>query len=747
VTAVAGTRISKSNTSVKVLSRFREETARRRWLYLTIFVALFLHRGYLSSGVLVAGDSLWISPQALHEYFRLPTAWDPTGGLGASGLGFANFNLNVEPLNILLGALHRLGLGFGLIQRIVIFLPAALLPYLSMYWFANRFAKHSLAKFVSAVVYGANTYFVTIGTQHLYLVLASGIAPLVWGKALDSISSVTDAGTWSKRSISNFVQLGILASVVLAIDARIALLTLIIAVGLGMGEIRRREQRSAAVIVSAVSGSIFIGLQLYWLLPAILGGGKSTYGSVVPESSLPSAIDFAHSLALNHPYANGGTPVWFQTHPVMPVLFLLPVLAFLGLLAATKQQKTLATVFALFACLGVWMAKGNAAPFGSSYDWMYAHVPGMSLFRDSSKFFGWTAAAYAVLIGVLADRVIAACQAPNKDAYHVSLLRGASVARTIRLDRIAMLVGGSCLALVMLYGARAAFFNDLGWASNSVQVPNDDLAFSKFLAADHTFGRVLWLPLSSSFDAPTAEHPVVVPANLQTLSTGWSGNQLALGQIMQQSPVLLSPETLRLAGIRYVAVIDDPQSYFWTELNFNPSVVKSMLGSYESELTTAGYQSFHLRPALDVFMVPNATSLFAVQSTPMYQSTLNGYSVPYQRQHQNSYMVQEGTSLAYLRMNQSYNPGWHMKVTGSSASGQIAVKTEHVRASDGTNLWHIDEPAGVTNLKFNIAYQPQKIANVGTLLSGAILVVALFVLIVTRSRPRDAGYGKLLSQS
>ena len=289
--------------------------------FLVLFGGFFSIVATLKSGPIQWGDWLWISPPSLESYQRLPAVWESMFGLGNT-----NAQINIGPVYWVMGQFGQLGLSAPTAERLLVFLPMALLPFLSMYWFLRRVDLSPTSRAAGALIFGANSYMMTRGVQHMFIVLGAGCAPLVWAAAVDAVRTAQSQlartpGALFKRSLL----LGLTFALTVMFDVRMALLALFpVSPHLwprSAGQDRTQTNESQTF---AVGLGIAIALQLYWVLPAVLGGGGSP-ASRLPDSPFVNNYSLPHALALSDPYYNGAEPVWFAHYQVMLPLLVLPV--------------------------------------------------------------------------------------------------------------------------------------------------------------------------------------------------------------------------------------------------------------------------------------------------------------------------------------------------------------------------------------------------------------------------------------
>jgi hypothetical protein len=143
-------------------------------------------------------------------------------------------------------------------------------------------------------------------------------------------------------------------------------------------------------------------LHSFWILPALLihQNAFTQLGGVTPTIDSVTYFSFAkfeNAISLLHP--NWPENIFGKTYFMKPEFLILPLLAFMSIFFVKKEkQNKLILYFILLGIFGAFLAKGSQDPFGNIYLWMFQHLPGFFLFRDSTKWYTLVAISYAILI-------------------------------------------------------------------------------------------------------------------------------------------------------------------------------------------------------------------------------------------------------------------------------------------------------------------------------------------------------------
>jgi hypothetical protein len=518
----------------------RTGSVRRPWAWALGLVALGIvtHLGWFGGGVLTAGDWGYSSPDSLRDLLRAPSAWD-----AAAAFGKPNETLTGVPYQLAMGGLAALGAPYALVERLVFFLPFTVLPLLGMFWLAGHFTRSNVGRATAAAVYGLNTYILVVGTNQLTVAMAYAIAPLAVGAFLDALDQNRPS------AVGKAILAGVALAGATAYEPRIGYLIAVALVVLTVAFLVASRAPRRALASLGVAFGTTVALQLYWVLPVATGLLDPAVNELLPSDPFISFANGVHALALNHPFWTGDLPAVFVVQdPALPLLGL-PILAAAAFLLADVRRDWRLVALGGLAIVGVFLVKGENAPFGGVYGWGFDNLPGFRLFRDMSKFNLYVALGYAVLIGIVVAEAAAKATAERP---------GRS-----RVLSVATLFGVQVLVLAALgFSAWPALAQRLGGTLESRSVPYGHLEFERMLSDDDRFGRVLWLPAPTRFATSTERHPVVPAAELvERLEASQAGvGESELAEIVGRSDFATMARGL---GIRYVVFdpLSDPAAW------------------------------------------------------------------------------------------------------------------------------------------------------------------------------------------
>jgi FkbM family methyltransferase len=464
-------------------------------------LGLLVYNRWLTTTPLSAGDWTWQSPGRLQLWWPWPPVWDPT-----YGFGLKNFAQSYEfPIFAVAGFLTHLGLSWGLVEKLLYFWPFAVLSFVTPWALGRQLLGRSWWPLIAAVIFGSNTALLQVSTVgHSFLAMGEVLAPLVFASFIKSIRS---------RSLLWALVSGLLLALQSAYEFRIMYLTVLACLGyvivIAVSEPSLKLIRDRAILAGA-SLLTLAGCESYWALPLFTYHGD--YGLNLPATPWLAFMTLFHGLAGVDPFWTWGPPTWFQTVQSNPIFLLLPLLAFLPLVA---RRVTAEILWLTMVALGsAFLIKQTNPPFGEVYSWMFQHVPGWNMFREASKLYFLVAVAYSILVAFW--------------LRHISTLRTRSLWRK-RAGIVTAVVSGMALGVLMVASLIPVATGAIGSTTRPTDEPASFSAFRTILENDHSSGSVLWfggpwaqarpgvpdlsvpngLPLGHGFSPASARHPVV----------------------------------------------------------------------------------------------------------------------------------------------------------------------------------------------------------------------------------------------
>lgn len=285
-------------------------------------------------------------------------------------------------------------LSWPMIEKLFWFFPFIALSGLSSYYFTKSW--------IGVLVYTTNTYILmVVGGGQMGVALAYALAPFVFKRFIEVPESITSFNEKLKAQNLKLKTLafnGLLFAVQVMFDPRIALLTVVAAIAYWI--VVRMELKSMIHSFGIPLGITAV-LHTYWWVPLLKN--PDLIGTQLHEVSSDavkylSFASFSQTLSLLHP--NWPENVFGKVFFMMPEFLLTTLLVYGIFLWGKKQDIRAALPYGLLALGGAFLAKGSQEPFGGLYVWLFEHVPGFWLFRDSTKFYVFITLAYTYLIPV-----------------------------------------------------------------------------------------------------------------------------------------------------------------------------------------------------------------------------------------------------------------------------------------------------------------------------------------------------------
>ncbi|HVS05272.1 MAG TPA: FkbM family methyltransferase [Candidatus Dormibacteraeota bacterium] len=417
-----------------------------------------------------------------------------------------NFGQSFEfPIFATAGLLTHLGLSWGLVEKLLYFWPFAALSFVAPWVLGRELLGKSRWALLVAIIFAGNTALLQVSTVgHTFLAVAEVLAPLVFASFIRSMRL---------RSLAWALVTGLLLALQSAYEFRIMYLTVLACLAymivLAVTQPIWKLVGHRAVLVG-VSLITLAGCESYWTFALFTYHGD--YGLNLPAGPWIAFMTLFHGLAAVDPFWTWGAPSWFQTVEFSPVFFLLPLLAFLPLVARRVSPEIL--WLGLVALGSAFLIKQTNAPFGEIYSWMFHHVPGWNMFREASKLYFLVVIPYSILIAFwLRHMVTLEKQRP--------IVRRAGV-----FIAVVCTAATGALALASLFPLATG---QLGSTTRPTNEPASFSALRTILESDRDPGSVLWfggpwtqarpgvpdlsvperVPLGHAFSPGSATHPVV----------------------------------------------------------------------------------------------------------------------------------------------------------------------------------------------------------------------------------------------
>jgi hypothetical protein len=614
---------------------------------------------------IIRGDWRFFWPENISFFTGMPSSWDASlnSGLGQSSIPLLWIN---SYLNFTASFTH-LGLPWSVIGYVFWFFPAIVLSFLSMFLlYQNFFPKQKYYPIFAGIIYLFNTYCLSLLSGGQFgVALSYAVSPFVILSFIKLIKEQTGR---------NSIIAGLVLSIQILFDPRLTYITLIAIAVLFCFQFTKPlnflRYIGLLVILPIV---IVILLHAFWLFPVLLFRSNTVAAQlgILESFRFFSFADFSHAFAFLHP--NWPENIFGKVYFLQPQFLLIPLAAFSSLLFVKKDNKKIILPFLLIGLVGTFLAKGVNIPFGGINEFLYVRVPGMGMFRDSTKFYLLIAFSYSIAIPF----VIYHLQTKFKKKFLF-------------------------FALLLWFGILLSSFTLGNPTKNFLpkQVPNEYVQLKNFMLSDDSFYRTLWVPKLQRYRYFSDKNP---SAELSELT---DKKPDAIEKIFNDKAF----ETkLQETGFKYVIVPSDSESeIFLNDRNYDPKIYDKTVKSLDKITWLKKKKQFG---NIVVYEVPNPKLRFWIvgDNTVVKAKTLSGthYQITIPKAIKDERVV----------FNDRFDPYWNAQ------SGNKVVHSEKFEKT--LNSFMISK--GQTSL--DISYQPQKWVERGFIVSGLTLLVCLFVLI------------------
>ncbi len=660
---------------------------------LLIIAAIF--RGWLINSQIIGGDWPYFFRETLLDFSLSPKSWKPISG---NGLGGQNLLFPIDSYLSFIVALfvNTLRIPWELTYKIFFFgLFLVLSVFSSSYLLKKCFINISnRQRLLGSIIYVTNTYILMlVGGGQMGVAIAYAIAPLVLYSFINIVESIK-----LKYSVLSGLLLGTLVLFDLRITyiilSALTLYALFSAKQIFIGK-KLKEKIVNIFYVFIIPFIISLLINAFWMLPLLVlqkNPAQSLEAAFISIDAVKffSFAKLENTISLLHP--NWPENIFGKIYFMRDEFLLLPILAFSSLFfinSREKKEKNYIIYFALVGLIGAFLAKGANDPFGNIYIWLFEHVPGFNMFRDSTKWYTLVTISYSILIPYTISRIYDVLRSQSKivpQAMH--LLRG----KIINIQNFFVLLVISYL----LFLIHPALFGQLGGTFKTTSVPREYFQLKEFLHSKPQFFRTLWVPTYQHFGYYSNKHISVPAGELLKNSKKIS--------IIKQLPKPEARQILQEAGVKYVIVPFDSESEIflsdrkYDDKKYNEIVLQLDKISWLKKINTFG--------KIIVYEVPDPKDHF--------WSPQNNIRLRHQYINPTKYKVsvQNANKGDVLVFAENYDPGWHIQ------SSKFKVQSSKFNGKFNS---FILPKNGSYNL--DVYYEPQNFVNVGL----AISVLALFV--------------------
>lgn len=639
---------------------------------LVTLILLIVFRVWFLPGEISGGDAPFFFNEALRDESSFPHIWRNSGLGYFDSLTYSHIYLSL-PIKILSLA----GMSWELIERIAWYWPFLMIGFLSSFYFGRLILGKKTVSFLTPVVFLINTYILMIiGGGQISIGLAYCLFPLVIGLFWQLARN---------NSSRNVVLAGLALAAEVSFEPRIAY----IAAGVVFLSLLSAYRFDLKKYISRFLEPLLLVfcLHFYWILPFLMLPKQSFSEKLISTDWLNflNFASFSNSFSLLHP--NWPENIFGKTYFMRPEFLLFPILAYLSLLFATKKLRVEKNIlfFALIGLVGAFLAKGANPPFAQVYIWLYKNIPGMQLFRDSTKFYVLVGLSYSVLIPFSIDKI------------YLRLKKS-----TMKYLANTFLVILFALFLIIL---KPAFLGQLTGTLKTKTVPAEYIYLKDFINRQDNFFRTFWVPTRQRYGFFSANHPAINSGDL------FKEEDLSY---------FFNPETkdvLSAMAVKYVvAPFDSEAEIFLTDRHYDESRRQKL----ESALDSIGWLK-----RVDTF------EKIAVWEITSYKDHLfidsggkvNSWKMISPTEYTANVTVEVVPSR--LVFSESFNEFWSLQLDGESIPSK--------KYSELLNSFEINQRG---NFAIKFKFVPQKYVWIGFLATGISLICCLLILIVPHFKRR-----------
>lgn len=689
----------------------------KKSILLLLGISILVYFKWLLRGIYTNSDWWYATSTFLHNYFNPPYIWSSTSSLGSVDL--IAWRL---PVNFLYGLLSFLNFDSSVSDRILVFWPTIILGNIAIYFLVKKITKSSIAGVVGALVFNYNTYFFISQTAFL---LYAGAVWLV-------ITLLGFIYTIEKKSITISILSGLSLFISGAYDFRMAYLSVFMLITyylfytIFISKEKLLKALARNVYLLLIVFSIFSVLNLYWVLPLIFS--KKFASNVILQRGLfgNEFLNMLYAITMSHPFWTGGQPAIFDPQSIIPYFWIIPIIAFLGLLFGRNNKNIL--FFGLISFLGIFLTKQVGQPFSNFYIYLFQHLPGFNAFREATKFYVIIALGFSVLVGGFAGVVYRKFSPKSKNFYGYLFI----------------------ILLVILFVINTLPFinGELGMSRPHV-VPEDYKSLGRFILNDKDFSRSLWVPAFSRWGPGDYIHTILQGVDL--INNNWSAFFLKNGNsYMYDDGTLLinsfhKPFTKNLLSSTSVKYVILPLEDLKNDDDFFVFYGKKR-SFYLDELNKISYLKRVNAGTKDIVVYENPSYRPHIYETTLKETIYK--DIPYQKINftyinPTKYIIelQNVSKPFYLNFTDSFNPNWELRLGDfhwfdALIKENYFLSVNHFASDAGLNSFFVDpgivckiEVNGCTknadgsySMHLTLYFKPQSYLYLGLIISGLTLL-------------------------
>ncbi len=367
---------------MKVVNFFKKNY----FVILLICVAVVSHQEWFNlNSILTSGDWRFWPTETMKEYISSYGTW-----IGDRNIGKANIQIYFNIFHSIWSVFTNWGFTTEQISKLTVFIPVAILGFISPYFLMKKFTSDKLISFISALFYGSTTYFLILQSSHLTIAFVYSLTPFIFLAFIQALE---------KNRLLNWIFFSIIYSIGIGYELRIMYIVTFVLFSYFLffhsSELRKYLKNIIA------TGFLIFFLNSYWIVATLSGGASDRIEQVAGRGLFGDFLtDILRSFTLSHwSWTGAYKNREFEPQSILLYFWILPIFVFsLFLIKKNKYLKQM-VFYLMILLVGIFLVKQSAPPFQSSYQILYDYFPGFKLFRESSKMYLLIALAYTVLLG------------------------------------------------------------------------------------------------------------------------------------------------------------------------------------------------------------------------------------------------------------------------------------------------------------------------------------------------------------
>lgn len=702
--------------------------SKNNWPVWALFlISATIYHKWLSFGIFTHADYWFYFSETARDFLHY-SAWDSQAGLGAPNLFLWMIGYKLFP-----GFWGFFGFNSNISDKFLIFWPFAFLTPLFAYLFAKQVLKNNFGAFAAACVFSFNTYYLAINTQgHFSLSVAGTFAPLAmfffW-----KYFNPPSPRLWRARK--NLIASALILLLVGAYDFRVFYILFFILLAAPFWFLfaqKGPEQKKLFFKNNFSAMALFFSLillfNIFWILPTAMTGSLANNDIVArPLVDNNFSLDLNKTLALFHPFWNGGEPEWFDDQKIPLYFWLIPIMALLGAYWNRKNKNII--FWLLIAIAAVFLSKQDAPPLKSAYVWLHQNFPGFNAFREASKFYFAIALAYAILIGAFVKYFF---DPPSSRDYS-----------GLRRDKPILKYGVFVLAsLLFLWNAKPILTGEMNSIFTPQKIADDEIKIRDYTLSQNGSFRTLWIPSDSKWASYSAFRPKINA--IETRRSDWKEikdyAELQGGEPggIEKNQLFFSENfTTRLlsqSAVRYLLV--NNQNYFTIEnLIANPAWKKIDLNLKNLQF----FENQAARPR--IYLTENMETIHRDNS---FQTA----DYEYKNSSRWNFTIENSTESVWINFSEKYHPSWQL-VCGNFhwydsflKKSSFLSQKNHFKTDAGLNSFlvnpsEIKEKCVIENNKkiaLSLFYRPQSYLYLGEIISLTAIFISIMALVFWKEK-------------